>query len=308
MKQLFSITCLFLLTAHAALFSACSHFGFHSDVSAPQQLRVLSETNTFAPGQAVALTLQLRNESNQTLQSVPLNASSVSFLLRPAGPEGQKAIREILPVLSTKEQPNPQETQQIEPGDFSQRTFLFTQLTVERGDFVLLAIYEPVENSKLHAEPFAFSVQGDRVLVHRYLNGLVTRDDAIRLAARKLQLSSENADAMLIQDEMGFLKWHINLPASSSDGQPVTRSCFVDPYWGRVWREAQPFVRTPESHEIPYPEDSRLFQQLQDQVRNPVKRVPQEAQPTPSAQPSVPLPGSAPVAAPSGEGTVPSPQ
>lgn len=188
---------------------------------------------------------------------------------------------------------------------------MFTQLTVERGDFVLLATYQTENDSKVQAQPFAFSVQGDRVLLHRYLNGLLTRDDAIQLAARRFQVSAENADAMLIQDEMGFLKWHINLPGTAADGQAITRSCFVDPYWGRVWREAQPFVRTPESNEIPYPEDSKLFQQLQEQVRNPVKKVPQQGQSV-SSQPvgapeSVPNPAvnsPVPVApqAPSGNG------
>ncbi len=296
---------LFLLMVHTALFSACSRFGFDSASPSPLQLRVQSDTNTVVPGQAVALTLQLWNASDKPVQISNLNHLTVSFLLRPAGSEGQKTIREVLPVFSIKEQPNPQEIQTLVPGDSQQRTFLFTQLSVERGDFVLLATYQPEKNSKVHAEPFAFSVQGNRVALHRYLNGLVTRDDAIKLAAQKFQVPVENADAMLIQDEMGFLKWHINLPGTAGDGQPAVRSCFVDPYWGRVWREAQPFVRTPESNEIPYPEDSKLFQQLQDQIRNPAKREPQSSQPVTPAVAPVPNPASTPPAAPSGNGATP---
>jgi hypothetical protein len=308
MKRTYRILLLFLLTVHVAFSSACSRFGFDSDSSSPLQLRVQSEANTYAPGQAVALTVELQNVSGAPIQSPPLNHLTVSFLLRPAGPKGQKAIRETLPVFSVKEQLRSDATQSIEPGDRQQRTFLFTQLTVERGDFVLLATCQSGKDSKIHAEPFAFSVQGDRVARHRYLNGLVTRDDAIKLAAQKFRIPTENADAMLIQDEMGFLKWHINLPGVASDGKPVTRSCFVDPYWGRVWREAQPFVRTPESNEIPYPEDSKLFQQLQDQVRSPAKRIPEQSQPTPTpAEPPVPAPNpaSTPPAAPSSNGPVP---
>jgi len=290
---------LLLLALHALFLCACSRLGFNSDSSSALQLRIQSEVNLFAPGQAVALTLQLVNASGNTVQCAELNHQTVSFLLRPAAAAGQKAIREILPVFSVKEQPNSRETWQIEPAGNCQRTFLFTQLTVERGDFVLLATYQTGNDSRIHAQPFAFSVQGNRVLLHRYLNGLLTRDDAIQLAAGKFQTPVENADAMLVQDEMGFLKWHINLTGAAADGKAVTRSCFVDPYQGRVWREAQPFVRTPESNEIPYPEDSNLFQQLQEQVRNPVKRIPQQAQPAPpSAGAPVPTPEQVPTPGP----------
>ncbi|NQU42788.1 hypothetical protein HQ520_05850 [bacterium] len=187
-----------------------------------------------------------------------------------------------------------EEMVKLAPGQDLVRPFVFTRVTTERGDFLIQPIYKnPVGVgrgglARVYGEPVRFSVEGEEVFAHRYLNGLLTKDDAIGLAEKEVSESVRESSAILVMDEAGFYEWWVNVwygeagevePEAVSPGEesrsvgPV-RSFFVNPYLARVWREAQPFEKADEEGEVPFPKDAEVFDQFRERFQNPAPTPP----------------------------------
>ncbi|MCL5271178.1 MAG: hypothetical protein M1457_11680 [bacterium] len=260
----------------------------------------------YAPGQAVVVTARLANPQAAPQVFPSLNHVSLKFSVRPnhkagaaapsAGRRGPPPMVEIEPVYSELEKTGQPAT--LAPGAPLARSFVFTTLAMERGDFILQAVYEipdeahPDRTRRIYARPVPFTIQGSKIAAHRYLNGLLIREDAIAralarddgattaaasavvavlagdrptTAASPAAASSPGArqtDAILVRDDRGFLNWWVNIQPPGAPA-PV-RAWLVDPYFGKVWSQARPFSPDQFRSRVQVPEKSRIFNPLRD--------------------------------------------
>jgi hypothetical protein len=258
------LLCLFLLIL------ACSRLA--TDKSGPSSdltLTLTLDKAAYLPGEPVIATLTLANTGGHPLNLPQLDHGSLAFTFQPQSRSEVSDLRFIEPVYSTKEQTGI--TQSLAPqgsaGSSLTRRFSFANLTFDRGGFVLGAVYSrPAESSlkppkKTYAKGTAFTVQGEKVYTKRYLNGLITREEAAKLALAQTGGKLKTAEALLVTDEAGFQKWWVNLTLEG--GQ--TRSWFVDPYYGKVWKEARPFTTADKGGDPQPAQDAKIIQQLKDQ-------------------------------------------
>jgi tetratricopeptide (TPR) repeat protein len=208
--------------------------------------------------------------------SVPaLDHASLSFAVQPRLKEAIGELKFVEPIYSAKEQPGAETTLQPQgrEGSVLTREFAFTTLSFERGPYVLGATFtrpaaSPLKPArKTYAKAAAFTVAGEKAFAHRYLDGLISREDAVKLAAAQAGGAAvKSAETLLITDEAGTYKWWVNL--TLGDGGAV-KSWFVDPYFARVWREARPFTAADKGVDPQPPQDSKILQRLRDQnVKN----------------------------------------
>lgn len=247
--------------------------------SAPQdlQLTLTLSKPKYLPGEPVAAMLTLTNASGKAVVANSLDHASVSFSVMPRLKNGPGDMRFIDPVYSEKEPVG--KTMRLDPlGSTSStiyRTFYFTTLSFERGDFLLEAVYSrPPENSsspapKTYAKPVLFTVEGQKVFAHRYLGeGLISREDAVGLAtaAAKAAGRVSASDTLLITDELGFKNWWVNLKIAGPAG-PVVKSYFVNPYIAQVRAEAQPFTAADKGDEAPMAPEKGAIERLKEQSK-----------------------------------------
>jgi len=272
---LFSLSCVSLPVREGAPLRAGE-----AAESSPLSLSVIPLKQAYEQGEAVLCTVTLRDEAAATQTVTMIDHASLAFAVYPPSPEGRKKLRFVQPVSSNivpKDQPV-----RINPKASLTRVFVFTDLTFEPGQYMLRCEYktpdakDPELTRRAYARPVVLTVKEGKPLFHRYLNGLITKEEAIRLAAEKAGVAPQgvgvaapeagpNADAMLIIDEMKLYKWWVNI-GLATDGASVApaQSYLIDPYVGGVWREARPFAREDKAQEAPYPKDAKIFQQLRD--------------------------------------------
>jgi hypothetical protein len=236
------------------------------------------EKAEFLPGEPAIMVVRLRNNGRRTLRVLRLDGGSLRFMTRSMEEGGEKAMRFVDPVSSPQDKTDLMD--ELAPGVSLERRFLFHALTMDRGDFLILAQYTTpnIKDTRLpikvESEPVPFAVKGDRVFAHRYLNGLLTRENAVGLCKGALgkDLTAGDADAQLVRDEAGFLKWWVNIQVENDKKESSPRSFFVCPYLAEVVMEAEPFVPKENSSEIPFPETSRVFDEFR-QRKDPQKGV-----------------------------------
>jgi hypothetical protein len=257
-----------------------------ADPDASLQLQISAQP-LYLPGQAVIFDVELTNLDLGTKRLLSLDHRSLVFYMFPATEEGRRSVRKIEPVYSESE-PTGLMTP-LAAGQSLKRRFLFTQLTFERGQFVLMAECTqpgksitdlPLEGKskkkrskkntpgdstpqKIYSAPFTYSVAGDKVAAHRYLNGLLSRKDALALASGEVKGEVIETESIRILDEMGFEKYWVNVRYRDASGQDAVRSFFIDPHLARVWKEAQrPFNSKATSGGKPFPNDSKIYKDI----------------------------------------------
>lgn len=142
----------------------------------------------------------------------------------------------------------------LEPGQIDRRRFVLNLATSEPGDFELFAIYRTEADPavRLTATPVAsnavpVAVRPPRVL-ERDGMGLISEDEARRIAVRHFGRSAAQVDAVLAKDErvrhhVWWVTVHFEAPAA---GDATHGSCFIDPFLGRVRSETAKVVVIPE--------------------------------------------------------------
>ncbi len=234
------------------------------------ELSTALEKDHLLPGEPLLCTVTLKNNSSHAIRVKQLDHTSLFFSFWPKGKGGKtENTTFVTPVFSTLLDTGAEIS--LQPHASMSRPFLFTTLTMQRGDFVLSAYHQqPVADGqkKTFARSVAYSVAGETAFAHRTVDGLLSRSDAIRLAKEAAAMPVAPADALMIIDESGFRKWWVNVGATAASAPasaPSTamKSYYIDPYRAVNWREAQPFTaedRRSGTRELP--KDSKVAQRL----------------------------------------------
>lgn len=223
----------------------------------PQVLLTLhvNESNYYRPGEAVICTARIFNISPQPRFFQSLNVQSLSFWL---GKENTEEIKRVEPVFSKKEVFS--EWTQVEPYDYAERTFVFTKLTETTGVLTLQAIYEGIQKAREDAPPknvqaiskrISFLVQGEPKF-KRDRDGILLKEEAIRVVQEKVGKPISLISANLIIDEAGFLNWWVTYSITDEQGKEVKKAYLVNPYLGSIRRELPPY-QPPAEKQPPRP-------------------------------------------------------
>lgn len=237
----------------------------------PLELTLTVNTAAYQPGEAIICEVTLKNPtgSDKTVAALDSQSIALAFQGRQKEQTEQKELQFLEPVASAREKTG--EEILLAAHANLKRQFILTTATFERGEFALQAIYDESgaapgkAKPKAYSRPAFFKVEGDKALVHRYLNGLATRQDAIQIASAKAGVAVARGEALLITDEYGFLKWWVNLHLAGAPGQASVKSYFINPYLAHVWKEAKPFTSEDRGSETKIPKDSQIAQKIRDQ-------------------------------------------
>jgi hypothetical protein len=233
--------------------------GHASSAVVPDRAYTLSATldkSVYRPGEAIEVTVSLYNNTNKNLDVPELDAQSMGFWF---GRTGDSEKMERKPIYSEKEPLG--RIRPLGPGETIKRRFLLTQLTQFNGAMSFQAHYNVEipgvarEIPKLYSNAVPFDVSGP-VLFNRDATGLIQKSEAIGLAQEQTKQEVLGADAVFVDDEMGFHKCWVNLKVP---GDKMV-SYFVDPYLGRVWGEA----KAPFSPKMT--EDNRRQKQMERKI------------------------------------------
>jgi hypothetical protein len=267
---------LFLSFVVTLLASSCSYLPFSGDaeVTSPFQLEIASAKNQYRRGEAVAVGVRLTNLSDETKRFEGLGRQALTFLLWPAREGGDQEVKAVIPVFSEKAPlPSPVD---LAPGQSTERTFLFTQVTAEGGSYVLKVLHSQRDTQypgksglreKVLSQGMPLSVSSGKVLVNRYKNGLLTREDAEAMAQARVRAEIRQTDSIWALDEMGFRKWWVNVHYTDEQSEEVIASYLIDPYRATIRGRAKPFVKPPEQMGKVLNRDSRMVQDILDKKR-----------------------------------------
>lgn len=229
-------------------------------------LKLNTNKTSYLPGEAVLTTLTLTNETLATIEVAIPDYHSMEFNIRTRDTDGRWADKASLvrPVHSEKE--TDLSYRELAPGASIDRCFVFTTLSFKRGEFALMPVYlygvtssEEVP-SRTYGNPVEFRVEGEKAYRKRYQNGLITDEQAAALAREAAGGEQRPARAVMILDEMGFHQWWVNL--YDAPGEPPVASYFINPYLGKVWREAVPFEESFGKHGTEEVPSVNLFDKL----------------------------------------------
>lgn len=223
---------------------------------APELLvKLWADKSVFQPGEAILLHLKVINSSNEPIRMRGLDDSSLTFWF---GRSDQSRRVQRSPVVSKLEEKGMQQRSappvEVAPGTSQTRSFLLTHFAPEPGDYVCQIHFDPEWDSidsitgKIYSNLVSYRVHGDR-LFRRDSLGLVMMEEAINVAAADTPGDILLTDAILIEDEMGFYKWWVNLDFIDSSGIKAQIGYLIDPYQGRIWAEADPFPASMKSEQ-----------------------------------------------------------
>ena len=244
--------------------------GNQSNVSGKLELTASLNAETYQPGQAVICELTLTNGGKHECTVPVPDHTNVQFSFMPRQPDGLAKMKLPEPVYSEKQPTG--DTAVLAAGEAVTRRFVFTQLTIDRGEFGLrpvFAIESPDPGGvpeKVYAPPVGFKVEGEKVVLNRYPDGLVTKDEAIRLATEKAGAGVSRSEARMILDSKGFKQWQVNLWMEGSDPAKPAKAYYVSPYLGKVWVETTPFDQQVEQ-ERTLREDSKILEKFREKRR-----------------------------------------
>lgn len=226
--------------------------------SQSKELLLVARTakSVYRPGEAIVIEVELFNSSDETWEIRTLNASTAP----PVGATGSLTFwsglvistRKIqrFPVVSKREEATMKRigaaTVEIEPGDSIKRKFVHTQMTEKPGSYNFQVHMEPYwgmtsnRTGPIYSSGTSFEVYGPPLLA-RDSRGLIKLEEAIGIATAEAPGDVNLVDAVLTEDEMGFQKWWINVEFTDVEGEAGRAGYLVDPYFGRISRETEPF-------------------------------------------------------------------
>jgi len=245
-----NIVAVFLLSSSLV---GCSLFNRTSTYEVLFELTLSSPMAIVHPGDALVIEAQLKSISEKKVVVRQLNADSLSFYWW-SDKNPNRLIRRC--VVSAKEDLTMMTDLPAEK-ELSRR-FLFTTITQQEGTFYLQAIYEtPVkgkrESPMVVSLPLKYEASGDR-LFERGDDGLIVKEEAIRIVKEYLGRPTVSENAVLISNEAGFYDWWVTLtvvPDALAKGERPQKAYFVNPYLGVVRKEAKPNVKVKPEIEEP---------------------------------------------------------
>lgn len=219
----------------------------------------------YQPGEPVTAMVTLTNAGGAPVSTPMLDHASVTFTVQPQKSGAANESRFVQPVFSEKEPAG--QGRGLPAGESISRNFVFTNLTFERGGFALAAVYTRSPDNPLraprksYAKAAGFTVEGKKAFAHRYLSGLLSREDAVALATARAGGKVTGSDTLLITDEAGFAKWWVNLTLEGG----AVKSWFIDPVFAQVWKEARPFTAADKGIDPQPKQDAQILQRLKEQ-------------------------------------------
>lgn len=253
--------------------TACSRLMTPSGAGPASDLNLTTQLSQgqYRLGEPVLARVTLGNTRETAVETPQLDHTTVAFTVQPQLKSSLGELRFVEPVYSGKEDagrmirlPGAGEgpTSATVPRDF-----VFTTLSFEPGTYLLEAVYSrPSAGTlkparKTYSKAVLFTVAPGAVYAHRYVNGLLARQDAINLAAAQAGAAVKSSDTLLVTDEAGFYKWWVNLTLEGT-----VKSYFVDTTYPRVWKEARPFTAADQGVAGPTAQDAQMMQRLKDQT------------------------------------------
>jgi hypothetical protein len=233
----FSIT---ILTQACALWGSVEEPAYQ----APLSVTSTADKTVYRPGEAVQVTVKLRNNTGQPIDLRALDATSVNVAYGRIDDAETPVFRE--PVKATRAT-RPQMFR-LAPGATKEEKFLFTRLTYYEGPMKAIAQYDPnppgtmLNGAKAMGNVMRFDVAGEPMFDRDHA-GLITREQAIALAKAQVQGTVTDARAIMIEDETTglFLTW-VNLNVTPPGGGADALTAYlVEPYKGTVLSQAKPF-------------------------------------------------------------------
>lgn len=274
-RPLFVLSAVLIL----AFTSSCSRLGLSGGSNHNLALTLQIENTSLQPGAPLFAQVELKNADSGSVLVKNLDHMSVYFAYWPKGEEGKsESTRFVEPVFSEQERLGTEVD--LQPGQSVKRTFVFPNLTLRRGSFLLQATYVRSSRSqqqKTFSPSVEYTVSGEKVVAYRYGDGVLSKTNAIAIAAAEAGMPDAAGDAVMVLDEKGFRKWWVNLypaaPAAplGAASQPAGQafdSYFVDPFLARVWRRAEPWGPEMRNRGIKeLSKDSKAVQALKDKRR-----------------------------------------
>ena len=256
------------------LLSGCSLFRGGDESDDMLSLFLVMDKSVYRPNEPVIITVHLQNLSENNLNIHNLDARSLNFYKEV---ESTGEVLEVMPVFS-KDEPLLRITKLEALGSLD-RKFLFTSLTKNRGRFTLQASYNigPVGQKynipDIISEAHQFSVTGGPPYV-RDVKGILKKEDAVSIAEQWLGQPVEKTTARLVINEAGFYDWWITMTLqgkTGSEGEPLRKACFVNPYLAVVRKEAKPYDPPPGKKEAPvrFRKKSKMDENLESPIPLP---------------------------------------
>lgn len=186
-------------------------------------------------GDPLVATVRLQNMSEHTMDVPRFGNASLKFTY---GKKGLNARIRREPVYSRAIAAQPRT---VEPGGWITRRFLFTRITVEEGQYALLASFKGAIAGKtmieepIYSEPAEFRVGKEIALKRDKANGLILKAQAVDLA--KAQATGEVTFARAVLVELGrssLFTWVVMLTETRPKGPAWKHAVQVDAYTGRV--------------------------------------------------------------------------
>ena len=219
-----------LMAALALLAAGCSRGLAVEETALPAAgLTIALDKDSYRPGEPVQVKVALTNTGSGMIRTRRLDASSVKFIFSRTG------------------DPEPMEREAVHSRDepLGGMIDLAAGAGEDAGPMSLVALYEPnagnarqelarqpegvMAETRTASNVAQYEVAG-AVLFEREASGLITREQAIKLAGAAAGSGAESAEASGAQDEKGFDRWLVKV--QMRDG--TARTYLVNPYTGRV--------------------------------------------------------------------------
>lgn len=226
----------------ALLLSGCAQFQ-QKDMYEEEKFAVTitPRQEVSCPGEALIVDVTLRNLDSEEQSLLMPSGKTMSFYWMPSNLDNPL---KRTPVVSAREKP---EVVQLAPDQTVQRPFVFTNLTEHTGEFILQAIYRsPYQDGESRAmvvaENAKYKVEGEPLFT-RGEDGMIRKQDAIRLAQEREKRPVNAATARTVRNEAGFFDWQVHLrlePDASQKDAPAVKAYLINPYIGSVRQEIEP--------------------------------------------------------------------
>ena len=228
------------------------HLSLDHSPGAPASAAKTSATiPVFRPGEGVICTVEITNLLDKPVDLlVPYSErqkidSNINFFRK--FKDGINVVR-CVPVYSSKDKRH--ETITLAPHTSLKRPFIFTNITILPGLQLLQVEYtpssfEPNSTDTPVFSPFVeYKIAGER-LWKRDPDGILLKEDAIRVAQKEYGKPVKSAEAHLIENEAGFLDWWVTLEKMPADvtGGISKLAYFINPY-GAFVRQIAPVPPT----------------------------------------------------------------
>jgi membrane-bound inhibitor of C-type lysozyme len=220
-----------LLLGAAALASGCAT----AQLEDPVELELQVNADKYQIGEPVTATVTVRNKASTGVVVPALDNSTLGFYLGQSGTGLRMKRRPVLP------QGLPPEQRVVAPGAAVSRSFLFTELTFEPGDWGVMASLSGHRAAggallpECYSKPAYFAVEDSVMFQRDPFSGIIVADQAIALARAQAQAPPETrARAVLAKmGGSGLYFWTV-LIGGDAEGGGGAEAYQVNAYTGRV--------------------------------------------------------------------------